>query len=106
MVPCRKKGRQNMKKFFVALLFVGLAGCATARVMNRLSPGMTRDQVVKAIGQPYTTKAITDGTQILEYILYNGYTGFYEQYWVIMKEGKVIQFGRAGDFGTGRVVAY
>ena len=97
-----------MKKMFTLLLIsVLLAGCATARLMNRVSLGMTKDQAIKAIGrQPSTTKANLDGTEILEYVLLNSYNGAYEQYWVLLKDGKVVQFGRAGDFGNGRVVPY
>jgi hypothetical protein len=96
-----------MKRIFILLLVLGLlAGCATARLMNRISLGMTKDEVIKTIGQPGTTKANSNGTQILEYILYNSYDGLNEQYWVILKEGKVVQFGRAGDFGNVRAVPY
>jgi hypothetical protein len=75
--------------------------------MNRVSLGMTKDEVIRAIGrQPSTTKANADGTEILEYILLSSSTGLYEQYWVTLKDGKVVQFGRAGDFGNGRVIPY
>ena len=97
-----------MKKIVVLLVCLGLlAGCATASLMNRVSLGMTKEGAIKAIGRkPSTIKANSDGTEILEYILYNTYNTLYEQYWVTLKDGKVVQFGRAGDFGNGRVVAY
>jgi uncharacterized protein YcfL len=97
-----------MKKTLILLLIAGLlAGCATAQLMNRVSLGMTKDEAIRAIGrQPSTIKANADGTEILEYILYNTYNTLYEQYWVTLKDGKVVQFGRAGDFGTGRAVSY
>lgn len=97
-----------MKKTIIPLLIsVLLAGCATAQLMDRVSLGMTRDQAIKAIGrQPSTVKANSDGTEILEYVLFNTYNGVYEQYWVTLKDGKVVQYGRAGDFGNGRVVPY
>lgn len=91
----------------ILFLCLGLMGCATARLMNRVSLGMTKGEVIKAIGrQPSTTKANSDGTEILEYVLYNTYNSLYEQYWVLLKGGKVVQFGRAGDFGNGRAVPY
>jgi hypothetical protein len=75
--------------------------------MNRVSLGMTKDEAIKAIGrQPSTTKANADGTEILEYVLLSPSTGLYGQYWVTLKNGKVVQFGRAGDFGNGRIVPY
>jgi hypothetical protein len=96
-----------MKRIFVLFLCLGLIGCATASLMNRVSLGMTKEEAIKAIGrQPSTIKANSDGTEILEYVLLNSYDGLYEQYWVTLKDGKVVQFGRAGDFGNGRVVPY
>lgn len=97
-----------MKKILVLLLISELlVGCASAQLMNRVNLGMTKDEAIKAIGrQPSTIKANMDGTEILEYILYNSYNGLYEQYWVTLKNGKVVQFGRAGDFGNGRRVLY
>ena len=97
-----------MKRIFVLLVCLGLlAGCATASLMNRVSLGMTKDEAMKAIGrQPSTIKANSDGTEILEYILYNTYNTLYEQYWVTLKDGKVVRFGRAGDFGNTRIVPY
>ena len=97
-----------MKRIFVLLLCLGLlAGCATASLMNRVKLGMNQDQVVNAMGRyPVTTKANSDGTQILEYLLFNPYNGLYEQYWITLKQGKVVQFGRAGDFGNGSAVPY
>ena len=97
-----------MKKILILLLISGLlVGCATAQLMNRVSLGMTKEEAIRAVGrQPSTIKANTDGTEILEYILYNSYNGLYEQYWVTLKDGKVVQFGRAGDFGNGRAVPY
>lgn len=97
-----------MRRSFILLVCIGLlSGCATASLMNKVSLGMTKDEAVRAIGrQPSTTKANADGTEILEYILLSPANGLYEQYWVTLKDGKVVQFGRAGDFGNGRVVPY
>ena len=98
----------HIKRILVLLVCLSLlAGCATASLMNRVSLGMAKEEAIRAIGrQPSTIKANSDGTEILEYILLNSYTGLYEQYWVTLKNGKVVQFGRAGDFGNGRVVPY
>ena len=94
-----------MKRMLVLFLCLGLVGCATASLMNRVSLGMTKDEAIKSIGrQPSTVKAnSSDGTEILEYVLLTPANGLYEQYWVTLKNGKVTQFGRAGDFGSGRV---
>ena len=97
-----------MKKIFILLLISGLlVGCSTAQLMNRVSLGMTKDEAIKSIRrEPSTTKVNSNGTEILEYILYNTMTCSYEQYWVVLKDGKVAWFGRALEFGNGRVVPY
>lgn len=94
-----------MKRIFVVLLCLGLLGCATTSdVMNRLSLGMTKPEVIKAMGQPDHTKA-EYGREVLEYRLHpaRGYwtsVTYPEPYWVELQDGKVVRYGRAGDFGT------
>ena len=60
---------EEMKKFLFVLICLCLVGCATAYKMNRLNLGMTKQGVIKAMGQPNTTKAIGNN-EILEYFLY------------------------------------
>lgn len=92
-----------MRKILVLLLCFGLIGCATAASkMNNLSLGMTKPEVIKAMGSPFSTKA-SEGVEILEYrLLPCGASEVCnaEQYWVTLKSGKVTQYGKAGDFGS------
>ena len=76
-----------------------LVGCATASKMNSVSLGMTRDQVVGAIGDPSSTSEMGD-TQYLKYQLASDWI-FPDRYYVRLTDGKVDAFGRVGDFNLG-----
>jgi hypothetical protein len=80
----------------VAFLF----GCAgSSKKMNLLSLGMTKQQVIEAIGDPTSTSAKRN-TEYLNYRLTED--GFYsDSYYVRLLDGKVESYGRAGSFGLG-----
>ena len=94
-----RKGEGYMKKIFLVLFCLTLVGCVTTTKMNKISLGMTKEEVIKAIGDPNSTKA-TDGQEVLEYQLFNGQPYGFETHWVILRNGKVVQYGKAGDFGS------
>ncbi len=57
-----------MKTLPTLLLLVSLltfAGCATAPKMNRLNVGMTKQEVISAMGKPASTAAPGNGVEIL-----------------------------------------
>jgi hypothetical protein len=112
-----------MKKLIFCLLF--LSGCAlesptvsqspaapevsakpTSKLMNKLSIGMTKAQVIEALGEPDSTSA--KGRQ--EYLRYSltdqlthsdGSITLVEMgYFVNLIAGKVESFGSAGDFDS------
>ena len=61
---------------------------------------MTKQEVIKVMGNPSSTKA-DEGVEVLEYNLYRDLNNYYiEPYWVTLKDGKVVRYGRAGDFGS------
>ena len=92
-----------MKNFLFVLICLCLVGCATATKMNSLSLGMAKSEVISKIGNPHTTKAVGN-QETLEYWLYptaNHYWANNSQpYWIILQDGRVVQYGKAGDFGT------
>lgn len=92
-----------MKSIFVLLLCLGLSGCATAYKMNLVSLGMSKEDVIKAMGKPASTSAI-EGTEYLNYKLSETSTedfyGISTPYYVCIRDGKVISYGRTGDFNT------
>lgn len=83
---------------------VALAGCATAPKMNRLSLGMTKQEVVSAMGTPASTSAPGDGVELLHYNL-SPQGGFIrdlitEDYVVKLVNGKVVTYGKAREVGS------
>lgn len=93
-----------MKKLiYFLILGMLISGCAaTSSRLNNLSLGMTKQEVIKKIGNPSSTKA-SEGVEVLEYMLYpcGGLSVCNDEpYWVTLRDNKVVQFGKAGDFGT------
>jgi hypothetical protein len=71
--------------------------------MNRLSVGMTKQEVVSTMGQPASTAAAGGGVEILRYELQNAHQvwwGGYSEYFVRLVNGKVDSYGRMGDFDS------
>ena len=79
------------------LLFIGCA--ASAKNMNQLQLGMTKQEVVDAMGQPNSTSSRQD----MELLKYRFRTGgaWTSTYYVRLQNGKVDAFGQVGDFGLG-----
>jgi len=83
---------------FIAVIF--LFGCAgSSKKMNQLKLGMTKQEVIEAIGEPTNTSAKRN-TEYLNYQLTTG--GFFTNvYYVKLQDGKVDAYGQAGDFNLG-----
>ncbi len=80
---------------------IALAGCATAPKMNRLSLGMTKQEVVSVMGRPDSTSAPGDGVELLRYQL-SPQGGpiihlITEEYVVKMVNGKVVTYGKTRE---------
>ena len=57
-----------MKITYLLILVVFLAGCATTpEKMNRLSVGMTKSEVLDAMGKPSSTASPGKGVEFLRY---------------------------------------
>jgi hypothetical protein len=77
-----------------------ICGCAaSAQKMNKLQMGMTKAEVVEAMGPPQSTSAKPE----VEYLKYRLSSGgmFADDYYVRLRNGKVDAFGTVGDFGIG-----
>lgn len=92
-----------MRKTIVLLLCLGLCGCATAHKINSISLGMSKEDVIKTMGKPVSTSA-TEGTEYLNYKLAetgdDDFYGITTPYYVCVRDGKVISYGRTGDFDS------
>ena len=92
-----------MKRYRILVILLSvvfLIGCAgSAKKMNQLNLGMTKQEVIEAIGEPTSTSAKRNA-EYLNYHLSTG--GFYTNtYYVRLLDGKVDAFGQAGDFNLG-----
>jgi len=89
--------------FFIALFSVG---CATAHKMNNVSIGMTKSQVIEALGKPASTSA-KEGVEFLNYRFSetddHAFMGYTTPFFVRIIGGKVDSYGRLGDFDSTKV---
>lgn len=83
-----------MKNLIFILLIC--ASCTTARQLAAISPGMTRQEVVNALGRPKGVGM----NDIGEYLVYNyanhggaPVSGGRTNYFVQFKDGKVVSYG-------------
>jgi hypothetical protein len=90
--------------FLVAI--VAIAGCATASRMNRLSVGMTKKEVISAMGEPSSTAAPGNGVEFLRYELSPTVAAaeyhITQEYYVRLINGRVESYGRMGDFDSAK----
>ena len=91
-----------MRKMWVLVVLLACS-CVTARVMNRISPGMRRQQVIRALGQPDSVS--DDGeTEYLSYRFPETGTEWWLSverfYFVRLVDGRVDAYGRQGDFNS------
>lgn len=93
---------------YLMLLAFFVAACAPASArMNRISLGMSKNDVIRALGRPVSVSA-TDRTEYLNY-------RFAEETWnapdrvpyfVRFRDGKVDAYGRLGDFDSTKTPAF
>lgn len=83
----------------IGLAALLLLGCASASKMNSVQLGMTKDQVISAIGNPSSTSEMGN-IQYLKYQLCSDWI-FTDRYYVRLTDGSVDAFGRVGDFNLG-----
>ena len=88
------------RNLLVLLAVVLMLGCAaSAKKMNRLQLGMSKKQVIEAIGQPNSTSS-RQNVELLKYRFRS--SGLWTTtYYVQLETGKVNAFGQEGDFGLG-----
>ena len=88
-----------MKYTFIGLLALVLLGCATAHKINGVQLGMTKEEILTAIGKPVSISA-KDGTEYLNYRFsetdVHARRGRTTRYFVRLVNGKVDSYGRHG----------
>ena len=94
----------------LAILLATVTGCATsAKKMNRLEVGMTKQQVISILGQPESIAAQGNGVEAMRYELSAGHDwwtadmGAFQKkrdYYVRLINGRVESYGQMGDFDS------
>lgn len=91
---------------FAILLVVAMAGCFTSsESLKKLSVGMTKAEVITAMGQP-TSVAAQQDCEYLVYLMANrgvftpGYLIDTSDFYIRLVDGRVTSYGRKGDFGS------
>jgi len=92
-----------MKISSILIFGLLLIGCATSGVINGVNMGMTKDEVIKVMGNPVSVSA-KEGTEYLNYKLSetndDAFMGWTRPYYVRLINGKVDSYGRSGDFDS------
>jgi hypothetical protein len=93
-------------KLMIIVGFMLIAGCASApeKKMNYLKVGMSKAEVINVMGEPDATKA-RENLENLVYINEGtiwtwGVPEPRQEYWIILRNGTLVEFGRAEDIGT------
>ena len=88
-----------------------LSGCmaaiyGTADQLNQISIGMPKEQVLKLLGTPKSTSA-SNGVEYLQYLWVKttiaANANYPEDYFVAIQDGRVLSYGRTGDFDSARL---
>ena len=70
--------------------------------MNQIRPGMTRAEVIQALGNPVST-GMNEGSEVLYYKMAENVSDYSHSFWggqpyyVKLKDGKVESYGRQGE---------
>ncbi|MFM8879781.1 MAG: outer membrane protein assembly factor BamE [Verrucomicrobiota bacterium] len=82
------------------ILAAGIVGCATSSAkLDRVSLGMSREEVVKTLGRPHAVSAQGD-VEFLTYNLVNKGVGDMKEFVVRIQQGSVESFGERVSFGA------
>jgi len=95
-----------MKYIIISLITIFLSGCYTglgqhSSKFNNVSLGMSKGDVINAIGKPQSTRA-ANGVEYMTYNVYEVVFGQYVPYFVRIKNGKVDAYGKVGDFDSSK----
>lgn len=85
----------------LAIFATALMGCTTMGRINDVSVGMSKAQAIEKLGEPDSLRA-DEGSETLVYYLSEAAFPIINkprgEYWVVLKNDKVIKYGRMGTF--------
>jgi len=92
-----------MKLLAAFALAILLFGCATSHKINAVQLGMSKSEVITAMGNPVSTSA-QGGAEYLNYKLsetnVDAKHGVTAPYYIRLIDGKVESYGKTGDFDS------
>jgi len=99
----------NFFRFFggIVLCIFLVVGCATTGKLMKLNLQMTKPEIISAIGNPTAARGSMTNKygqviEIWEYALYktddDAFFGRPTFYWLYFYDGKLVQWGEAGDW--------
>ena len=86
--------KRNFASFFFVFGILLVAGCVTGEKMTRLDAGMSREQVISTLGKPdgFQTLGEYDAIKYTNRLM-SGFSWDRGDYFVIFKNGKVVEYG-------------
>lgn len=107
IIRCRTPFLNNnwiMKNSIYLIFTILLISCASSKKLNKISIGMSKDQVIKILGKPVSIASPGENLEFLNYRFSetsdDAFYGITTPYYVLMEYGRVVQYGREGDFGV------
>ena len=102
--------KNNKLKIMSMILTLMLLGCSGMTNLNKISIGMTKQQVIEELGNPDSVSA----NESQEVLIYNFWKEFWdrepgqysERYFVTLKSNKVVSYGKAGDQVNNRIKTF
>ena len=87
-----------MKKIFAVAIILWLSSCSGLRIkdFNKVSAGMSQEQVISALGEP-GVKKMTDGKEIFQYELKDE-NGESRPRIVVFKDREVVFYGKPSEY--------
>jgi len=92
-----------MKKALLLLLATSFLACATtSRNFNKISLGMTKEQVISILGEPISISSQGKSQEFLNYRFAESSIEYHQgiriPYYVLIENNIVKEYGREGDF--------
>jgi len=97
---------KNLKWLVISIALL-ISGCASTTAINKISLGMSKPNVISILGAPKDSRAKGQDEYLVYGLLHMRDIGCLAQprrcekeYFVRLQEGKVVSYGRVGDFDS------
>ena len=94
--------RLKFSHILMIAVLLSVVGCFSSSRMCRVRPGMTKQEVISALGDPTTSASPDGGMELLRYELTSSEYPRGREYYVRLVNGKVESYGSMGDFDSAK----